>query len=243
MQDRTPLLAAACHHTLFRLPRPKEFPPVAKTREGWHPSPSFDQSSLDMASLCLGRDGGDSVLSSALELVGLQKSKKVTTGLLADALDLDRLGGYFVKYAGSDETMDRHEFQKFTSDQNITRGQAAALWHMLDRDGSGQVDKAEFFKALRNLQQARTWLRYCPTCSYTNSCSYCQECNLNCTLCDENSFCADHWADHPQARAALETRRPPCALRRPPFAAVSQPRRRACRVVDLSSWSRCLLNG
>lgn len=80
---------------------------------------------------------------------------------------------------------------------NITRPQAAALWLVLDRDHSGQVEKEEFTAALSAMQLARAWLRYCPECIYDNLCSYCQECNTNCDFCTDHSFCAAHWADHP----------------------------------------------
>jgi hypothetical protein len=37
--------------------------------------------------------------------------------------------------------MDRQEYDRFTAEQNITRTQAAALWSLLDKDGSGQATR------------------------------------------------------------------------------------------------------
>merc|ERR1711998_170408 len=77
------------------------------------------------------------------------------------------------------------------------RAQAIALWRLLDKDGSGGIDRHEFNVALQGLVQARMWIRYCPACVYTNTCTYCQECNDYCPNCNEESFCAAHWTDHP----------------------------------------------
>ena len=63
------------------------------------------------------------------------------------------------------------------------------------------VSRAEFSSALRNMQQARAWLRYCPTCEFRNDCAYCHECNTDCTKCTESVFCASCWADHPARNA------------------------------------------
>ena len=77
--------------------------------------------------------------------------------------------------------MDRTEFDAYIGSQSkLTRQQAEALWHILDRDGSGQVEKAEFQEAMLKMQKVRAWMRYCPTCSYSKSCSYCLECNTEC---------------------------------------------------------------
>jgi ferredoxin len=61
----------------------------------------------------------------------------------------------------------------------------------------GQVTSAEFFSAARSMHAARAWHRYCPTCIYANTCNFCQECNVVCTMCSANSFCTDHWLEHP----------------------------------------------
>ena len=123
---------------------------------------------------------------------------------LASDLDVDSLGKNFGKFAGSDDVMDKEEFERFTKETNITRTQASALWNILDQDGSGRVDKREFATALTNLQQARAWLRYCPECVYTNTCTYCQECNSDCADCTEDFFCSAHWADHPARKENAE---------------------------------------
>ena len=94
-------------------------------------------------------------------------------------------------------TVDKEEYARFTKEVNVTRQQAAALWNVLDKDHSGVVEVSEFHEALRNLQKARAWLRYCPECVYSNTCSYCQECNVECDDCTDESFCAAHWEDHP----------------------------------------------
>ena len=120
-----------------------------------------------------------------------------TTNNLAAKLDIERLGRSFNLFAGSDDVMDTDEFNNFTEASNITRQQATSLWQILDKDSSGNVSKAEFLAAIAELQAARAWLRYCPDCIYTNTCAYCQECNANCSDCNESSFCARCWADHP----------------------------------------------
>lgn len=117
--------------------------------------------------------------------------------LLAGRLDTTLLANNFARFAGSDLKMDAEEYQRFTKITNLTRQQAASLWSILDQDGSGQVEKAEFTEALENFQQARAWLRFCPACTYQNTCNYCLECNANCEQCSEHSFCAEHWMDHP----------------------------------------------
>lgn len=127
--------------------------------------------------------------------VGAIQSK--ITKDLASKLDVDVLGSSFARFAGADEKMDREEYARFTKETNITRQQAASLWNILDRDHSGMVDVKEFYEALSNLQQARAWLRYCPDCVYRNTCAYCQECNVDCDDCTDESFCASHWEDHP----------------------------------------------
>ncbi len=121
----------------------------------------------------------------------------VAVAKLAGDIDVDKIGQNFGKFAGADNVMDREEFDRFTKETNITRAQAGALWSILDADGSGLVEKTEFSSALRSLQEARAWLRYCPECGYSNTCDYCQECNANCDECSEHVFCAAHWADHP----------------------------------------------
>ena len=75
------------------------------------------------------------------------------------------------------------------------------MWQILDSDKSGSVSKAEFDTALKQLQAARAWSRYCPECVYTNTCAYCQECNANCNDCTDDLFCASCWSDHPARQA------------------------------------------
>lgn len=116
---------------------------------------------------------------------------------LAGNIDIDMVGRSFARFAGSDDLMDIEEFDRFTKQVNITRQQSMQLWLVLDKDGSGAVSKEEFMEALANLQQARSWLRYCPDCIYSNTCAYCLETNANCANCNENTFCAACWADHP----------------------------------------------
>jgi len=152
--------------------------------------------------LCLGREGA---LSKALGLVGSGPADSTAwVSTFASTLDLDVLGKNFAKHAGFDALMDREEYNQFTAEQNITRSQAAALWHLLDHDGSGQINFHEFSEALAKLQEARAWMRHCPTCIYTNSCAYCLECNQNCEKCTENAFCPEHWRDHPARNVESE---------------------------------------
>ena len=132
------------------------------------------------------------------------KANKLANNQLASTIDIERLGKNFLNFAGSDDLMDSEEFDQFTKASNITRQQAMSLWQLLDRDGSGQVSKAEFQSALANLQAARAWLRYCPDCIYNNVCAYCQECNANCTECSETAFCSNCWNDHPARHRANE---------------------------------------
>ena len=120
---------------------------------------------------------------------------------MAAKLDIEILGRSFGRFAGADDIMDKEEFARFTKQTNVTRQQADALWNILDNDGSGLVSHAEFGDALNSLQQARAWLRYCPTCVYMNTCAYCQECNSNCENCSDTAFCARCWNDHPARNA------------------------------------------
>jgi len=99
---------------------------------------------------------------------------------LGSRVDLDTLNAKFTKHAGVDDEMDRDEFEKFTKTINIPRPIAAKLWSLLDQDGSGMVSKQEFTQALTTMQQGRIWLRLCPTCTYSNNCAFCFECNANC---------------------------------------------------------------
>ena len=149
----------------------------------------------------LGGDGeGGGLLSmifGAPQADELAREQNATVNSLASKLEVDKLGASFARFAGSDETMDRNEYDEFTKASNITRQQAFALWNILDADNSGQVSKKEFASALANLQAARAWVRYCPDCIYENVCAYCQECNANCSDCNEMSFCAKCWKDHP----------------------------------------------
>ena len=70
----------------------------------------------------------------------------------------------------------------------LPKATADNLWVLLDSDKSGTVSRAEFSSALRNMQQARAWLRYCPTCEFRNDCAYCHECNTDCTKCTEEDM-------------------------------------------------------
>ena len=120
---------------------------------------------------------------------------------LAAKLNVDELSAQFAKHAGLDETLDREEFFEFAAASKLPKATADKLWALLDRDNSGTVSRAEFSRALRNMQQARAWLRYCPTCEFRNDCAYCHECNTDCTKCTESVFCASCWADHPARNA------------------------------------------
>ena len=117
--------------------------------------------------------------------------------LLAANLETSMLAKNFKRFAGADQIMDQQEYDRFSKEMNLTRQQAATLWTILDADGSGQIEKVEFITALKSFQQARAWLRFCPDCIYDSTCAYCCECNSNCDLCSDQSFCAAHWEDHP----------------------------------------------
>ena len=150
--------------------------------------------------LCLKRGDGAGWLALAQGRGASSKGggdNSLAVKRLAGKLDVEALGKNFGRFAGADEKMDSEEFERFTKSVNISRSQAASLWNVLDRDGSGSVDRTEFGVALENLQKARAWSRYCPDCIYANTCSYCQECNADCDFCTHNSFCAAHWSDHP----------------------------------------------
>ena len=88
----------------------------------------------------------------------------------------------FIKHAGPDELMDQDEFERFAKAMDIMKI-APQLWNAMDNDRSGSVDKDEFLLALRNLSNARAWLRFCPTCQFENDCEMCvrvedcDECN------------------------------------------------------------------
>ena len=114
---------------------------------------------------------------------------------------MDEPSAQFAKHAGLDETLDREEFFEFATASKLPKATADNLWVLLDSDKSGTVSRAEFSRALRNMQQARAWLRYCPTCEFRNDCAYCHECNTDCTKCTESVFCASCWADHPARNA------------------------------------------
>ena len=98
---------------------------------------------------------------SVMTKVAAKKKQDSDVKMLASAVDLDDIARNFTRFAGTDDVMDAHEFEKFTKDVNITRQQASSLWAVLDRDGSGSVEKEEFTRALANMQQARAWSRYC----------------------------------------------------------------------------------
>lgn len=157
-----------------------------------------------------GGRGGSSFLSnlvaSAVTAVKRQGNKKelMMTKQLAANLDLDVLGKNFMRFAGGDESMDTEEYERFTKEHNMTRKQAADLWLILDKDGSGEISKQEFADALSTFQRERAWLRYCPDCIYQNSCAYCLETNASCNACTENNFCAACWADHPARHRDME---------------------------------------
>ena len=100
---------------------------------------------------------------------------------LGNRMDLDYLNSQnFLKHAGVDQELDRAEFDKFTKTMNLPRPLAAKLWALLDEDGSGKVSISEFKAASASLQRGRVWLRLCPTCTYSNACAFCHECNANC---------------------------------------------------------------
>uniref|UniRef100_A0A7S2E1Y3 EF-hand domain-containing protein n=1 Tax=Haptolina brevifila TaxID=156173 RepID=A0A7S2E1Y3_9EUKA len=79
----------------------------------------------------------------------------------------------------------------------MSKPQADQLWRVLDENGDGDVSQREFEAAFTGMLHARTWTRYCPTCIYTNTCTYCMECNATCDLCSSAGFCANHWVQHP----------------------------------------------
>jgi len=112
------------------------------------------------------------------------------------------IGGQFDRFAGADRVMDEQEFNRFTKAINLPRQHASLLWRILDRDGSGEVARDEFTATLEEFQRARQWSRYCPNCDYLNDCSYCRECNANCEKCNERTFCARCWEEHPGRHSA-----------------------------------------
>ena len=115
---------------------------------------------------------------------------------LAAKLNVDELSAQFAKHAGLDETLDREEFFEFATASKLPKATADNLWVLLDSDKSGTVSRAEFSSALRNMQQARAWLRFCPTCDFDNTCAYCFEVK-ECAGCTREKFCPKHWAEHP----------------------------------------------
>ena len=119
-----------------------------------------------------------------------RKTMQATANKLAGHIDVDNMDDYFKKLVGSDDMMDREEFERFSKELNLTRGQATNLWFILDRDGNGLIDKAEFEEAHSSMQAARAWSRYCPECIYSNTCAFCLETNANCVVCTDNAFCA-----------------------------------------------------
>ena len=104
-----------------------------------------------------------------------RKTMQATANKLAGHIDVDNMDDYFKKLVGSDDMMDREEFERFSKELNLTRGQATNLWFILDRDGNGLIDKAEFEEAHSSMQAARAWSRYCPECIYSNTCAFCLE--------------------------------------------------------------------
>lgn len=116
---------------------------------------------------------------------------------LSKALDLERLKVEFVKYAGPDEQMDEEEFKLFAKKMKMSERIQEMLWRMFDVDGNGIVDADEFTDGLANLQAARAWLRFCPTCDFDNSCDYCVEVGRTCNDCNRERWCPKCWADHP----------------------------------------------
>ena len=133
-----------------------------------------------------------------------RKTMQATANKLAGHIDVDNMDDYFKKLVGSDDMMDREEFERFSKELNLTRGQATNLWFILDRDGNGLIDKAEFEEAHSSMQAARAWSRYCPECIYSNTCAFCLETNANCVVCTDNAFCASCWADHPARHKVAE---------------------------------------
>lgn len=116
---------------------------------------------------------------------------------LAAKMDLDVLNKYFAKIAGGDASMDANEFGTFAKEVQLPAEDKTKLWNFLDADEDGEVTMDEFKSALTKLQTARAWSRYCPDCCYSNTCAYCDECNLVCPLCNEHRYCASHWQAHP----------------------------------------------
>lgn len=146
----------------------------------------------------------------AISLEGNQEERKEATlqmeKALARTIDVDNLTKKFERFAGLDDVMTKDEFDEFIQESHLSRAVSRALWTMLDSDQSGTVSRDEFRHCLRRMQATRAWLRFCPTCDFTNDCPYCQECNFTCNKCNERVFCAQHWAVHPgrQKAAAAE---------------------------------------
>jgi len=115
---------------------------------------------------------------------------------LSKAIDLDKLRTAFFKYAGPDERMDEEEFKLFTKKMKLSETVSESLWRNLDVDGNGIVDADEFTTALETMTKARAWLRFCPTCDFSNSCDYCVSIADSSESTPER-FGPRHWNEHP----------------------------------------------
>lgn len=101
---------------------------------------------------------------------------------LAREIDVDHASKIFRRHAGFDDDMDEEEFDIFCEAAGIRPVLTKMLWKLLDDDGSGSVTLEEFKQALIFLRQASQWVRYCPTCKYSNDCAFCQEA-ARCPVC------------------------------------------------------------
>ena len=150
--------------------------------------------------------GDDPALRINLE--GNQEERKEATlqmeKALARVIDVDNLTKKFERFAGLDDVMTKDEFDEFIKESHLSGAVSRALWHMLDNDRSGEVSRDEFRSCLRRMQATRAWLRFCPTCDFTNDCPYCLECNFTCQRCNERVFCARCWAQHPGRQTAAQ---------------------------------------
>lgn len=116
---------------------------------------------------------------------------------LQKTLDVDALRQAFIRFAGPDECMDPEEYDRFAAALQLGELKER-LWTLMDGDNSGSVSKREFTASLQVLQQARAWMRFCPTCAFDNNCAFCKKC-ASCPSCSNVVFCPACWADHPEA--------------------------------------------